>query len=158
MIPVYQERFGWGEGDCVWATLASIFEIPYPEMGTERIASPHYSDVRKWTECRFPYLEYHYEDWSVNYRLVPGPSIPEHPSPTRWAYDVPDEFEPPVEGYWMGTIHSLSLRAPLESAYYGMPGLHAVVMKGRKLVHDPNPHNVHEKPPQLVMASWWTER
>lgn len=156
MIPVYQTRFGWGEGDCFWACLASIFEEPLESFHYGKLLAPNDPDIAKLSECRWPRLKFHFDDLGRNYRLVDGPSVPGHPHPQRWKYDPPAEWDAPTLGYWIASVFSQKLRHPIESPYYGMPGLHAVIMHGRHVVHDPNPHNVPYESVSPIMRTWWT--
>lgn len=159
MIPVYQDTFGHQEGNCAWACIASIFELCLDDLRGERSGPTDYN-LRVWTEENLPDHEYHYVDRARNYHLVPGPSVPEHPYPERWCYDVPEgPFLPPEPEYWIGVIFSLEITRPPEDPYYPMPGLHAVVMRGIEMVHDPHPRNPWPRPtPPIVAMSWWTTR
>lgn len=158
MKPVYQDRFGYGEGNCVWACIASIFEIPLESLHGER-AGPCDADLTKWTDRAMPHLEYRYEDCAYDYELVPGPSTEKHPHPERWTYKVPATFKPPPVQFWGATVWSPKLKHPIDSPWYGMPGLHMVVMEGDKMIHDPNPNYTHDELYSPVVAkSWWTAR
>lgn len=157
MIPVYQEHFGWGSGDCAWAALASIFEEPLEsfEYDNGRLEALSDGDLKKLTEVRWPHLKFLYLDLARNYRVA------EVAGRDRWAYDLPtpDEWWPPTDGYYFGSVHSQKLRAPEDSDWYGMPGLHAVVMKGRTVAHDPNPTNApYPDPVPITGCGWWVQR
>lgn len=157
MIPVYQESFGYGQGSCAWACVASIFEVTHAALNIDKIAPPNDDDLEKWTELVHPELEMHRVDHTFNYRLIPGPSVPRHPHPERWAYDIPDEVLAPTDGFWMASIYSPGLSRPVEDPYYGMAALHAVVFEGNTLVHDPNPkYTIGEYVPRISRATWWT--
>lgn len=155
VIPVDQTSFGYGEGDCAWACLASIFEEPLESFGYDKLMAPNDPDLAKLTACRWPHLECHTVDLGHDYRLVDGPSVPGHPHPQRWTYEPASRWVPPTDDYWMATVFSQSLKHPPESPYYGMAALHAVVMHGDRLAHDPNPRNEQKMMP-LVMQTWWT--
>jgi hypothetical protein len=154
MKPVYQDRRGYGQGNCVWACVASIFEIPLELL---RYPPPCEADLRRWTAFHQPYREFHYADLSTNYRLVDG--YPEAPGvgTSRWAYDLcePGDYEPPEVEFWIASIPSPGLKLPVEDPYYPMPALHAVVMRGDTCVHDPNPDYRINPHPQVVAAEWW---
>lgn len=158
MNQVYQRFLGrWGEGDCAWAALASLFEEPLDSFHYAHLQAASEADVRKLSELRWPHLEFHYRDVCENYHLVPGPSVYGHEWAERWAWDWPESWEPPHDGYWIATVASQTLQRPESDPYYGMPALHAVVMKGNRLAHDPNPRNQFKMMP-LAAMSWWTDR
>ncbi len=58
MKPVYQDRFGGKEGNCMQAAIASILEVPMTEV-------PHFMlyDTDDWWEK--------YEDWTKQFGLQP---------------------------------------------------------------------------------------
>lgn len=155
MKPVYQNQLGWGAGDCAWACVASIFELELADLGIEQIAPPCDADLRKWTECRFPNVRFCYEDICTDFDLVEA-----DPSwggdAFRWVYKVPSDFEPPPVEYWMASVFSLGLQPPPEYPYYPFPGLHAVVMRGKDLAHDPNPRYTNDMLySPVLMKTWW---
>jgi hypothetical protein len=154
MIPVYQRHIGeFGKGDCAWAALASLFEEPLESFHYDMLEAPSNEDERKLTECRWPHLEYHFRDLALNLRLEECYGA----GGERWHYDYPETWEPPVPGFWIASIESQSLKRPVTDPYYPMPALHAVVMHGRDLAHDPNPNNEFRLTP-MVGQSWWTKR
>lgn len=162
MKPIYQRfvgQWGRGKGDCAWAALASIFEEPLMSFGYDKLEAPCDEDLKKLTECRWPHLEFHREEVSKNWRLVDASPTLGYEYGQRWHYDPaePEDWEPPAD-YWLGTVFSQRLKHPEDSSYYGMPGLHAVVMHGREVAHDPNPQKPYEEPLPLVMMTWWTLR
>jgi hypothetical protein len=155
MKPVYQDRMGYGQGNCVWACIASIFEIPLELL---RYPPPCETVLRRWTAREQPYLQFHYTDLSTNYRLVEGyPDVP-GVGTARWAYDVrePDDYDPPEAEFWIASIPSPVLKRPIEDSYYPMPALHAVVMQGRECVHDPHPDYAINPYPRVAAAARWT--
>lgn len=157
MIPVYQHSFGYGKGSCAWACVASIFEVSIESLKIDKIMPPTDTDLAKFTACRWPAIQFHYEDLACDYELIDGPSVPEHPHPKRWSYAAPETFEPPPVEFWMATVFSPGLKRPVGDPYYPMPALHAVVMQGDKLAHDPNPNYTHSELYSPVVAkSWWT--
>jgi hypothetical protein len=166
VIPVHQQHFGWGAGDCAWAVLASIFEEPLESFAYDRLMAPSDADLIKLTEQRWPHLRYIDMDLCKDYRVVEdaGPDV-EGIGTGRWAYEVPDpeHLLPPIAdatgGYYLGSLHSQKLMCPPENPYYGMPGLHAVVMKDRTVAHDPNPNN-DPYPDPAPLCGWgcWIPR
>lgn len=165
MIPVYQQHFGWGEGDCTWACLASIFEEPLESFAYSKVMALSDGDLMKLTEQRWPHLEYVHADLATNYRIVDGPYDVPGVGSQRWAYDLPrpDKWAPPLCGatdyFYLGSVHSQKLMHPVESPYYGMPGLHSVVMHGREVAHDPNPNNdPYGEPLPIVGIGFWVQR
>lgn len=152
MKPVFQDRKGFGQGNCVWACIASIFEIP---LDTLRYPPPFTEDVLAWTKEHYPALEFHNVDLGFDYRLRDVPGIPE--GEQRWHYRLRRKWEPPTDDYWIASVDSQGLMRPVEDPYYPMPALHAVVMKGRDLVHDPNDsYPLGSYKPKVVMQSWWS--
>lgn len=154
MIPVYQDQFDYGRGNCMWAAIASVFEVNLEQF--RLCAPPCGDDIRKWTEIAYPHLTFHYRDLCTNYRVVKGfPDVPNWRT-GRWAWDDPDQdaWEPPPAEYWIASVHSQRLKRPVEDGYYPMPALHAVVMNGHKMVHDPNPKN-GAYTPIVCGQSWW---
>lgn len=157
MKPVYQDRFGLGQGNCAWACVASLFEISLDDL---RFPPPTDDNLREWTNLNMPDTEFHYRDLGFNYRVVEGYPDVEGVGTGRWAYDLPDEWDPPAADYWLASVNSLGLKRPVEDSYYPMPALHMVVMRGRDLVHDPNPKYAARMPytPTVVAQSWWTKK
>lgn len=151
MRPVFQDRFGYGEGNCAWACVASILEIDLDDL---RFPPPTDADLLAWTE-QHTSLRYNFVDLGTNFRVVGG--FPDAPSvgTGRWTYDLPAEWTPPPTEFWMATINSLGLERPVSDPYYPMPALHAVVMQGRKIAHDPNPAYALPYDPTVVAMSWW---
>lgn len=152
MRKVYQDRFGYGEGNCAWACISTLFDIPLDDL---RHPPPCAEDLLRWTQEYMPHLEYHHIDLGRNFRLVEGYDYVEGVGTERWTYDLPDAWDPPVEGYWLASINSLGLKRPVEDPYYPMPALHMVVMRGRELFHDPNAQYADYEP-TVVMQTWWT--
>lgn len=153
--PVYQDQFGYGKGNCVWACVASLFDIPLDDL---RLPAPTDEELSAWFEEQLPDLELHHRDMAVDYRVIEGYPYVEGVGTGRWTYDLPKKWTCPTRGYWMASIHSPGLMTPVESHYYPMPGMHMVVMKGRKLVHDPNPNYEVPYEPEIVEQHWWTKR
>lgn len=154
MRPIYQDRFSYGNGNCFWACVASIMEIPLDNL---RYGPPYDHEVAAWTKREQPYLTHHSVHLGRNYRLVDHPPSPGHPHPQRWVYDdAGDDWEPPTDDYWIGTIWSPGLKRPKDDPYLCRP-LHAVVMLGRDVVHDPNPNYKEPRMTGLVGQTWWTE-
>jgi hypothetical protein len=149
--PVFQDRFGWGEGSCAWACIASIFELPLAQF--ERCRPPNDSDIQKWTECALPHLMVASRDVATNYRMIYSPYVG-----LKWTYDVAGVCEPPTDDYWIATVHSNAVKSPPESDWWPMPGLHAVVMHGSEFVHDPNPKYQGMPLPPMVSQLWWLPR
>jgi hypothetical protein len=155
VIPVYQDRFGFGQGNCAWACLASIFERPIEDFHDRGIA--YFEEICAWTKAEYPFLRYNERDLGFNWRMEGEYAVHPEWGTQRHAYDIPDTFEPPVEGYWKATIFSPGLTRPEDDPYYPMPGLHAVVFKGDELVHDPNPnYALGSYEPRVVRLGWWT--
>lgn len=150
---VYQDRFGNGKGNCAWACIATIFGLSLDDL---RYPPPYTTDILRWTEETYPGLAYNNVDHGRNYRIVEGfPDVPGVGS-GRWTYDLPDDYDPPPAEFWMATVFSPGLKRGVEDPYYPMPGLHAVVMQGKTLYHDPNP--AYETPRDVtpvVMKTWW---
>jgi hypothetical protein len=128
------------------------------DIETLRYPPPTDTDLAKWTSDTFDSIEYHYSDLAHNFRVVEGFPDVEGVGTGRWAYDLPEVWEPPTEDYWMASVCSLGLKRPVEDPYYPMPALHAVVMRGASLVHDPNAAYADRVPyePTVVAQSWWT--
>lgn len=153
---VYQDRFGSGEGNCVWACVATLFGCGLNEL---RFPPPCANELLAWSKENAPALEFHDVDLARNYRLQGGFPDYEGVGSERWAYDIPKEWEAPVMGFWLAGINSLSLKLPIENPYYPMPGLHMVIMRGREMYHDPNPAYADRVPytPTVVTQTWWTD-
>lgn len=153
---VSQDRFGNGEGNCVWACVATLFGLPLDRL---RLPPPCAQELLDWTKENAPTLEFHDVDLARNYRIEEGFPDVEGVGTGRWAYDVPDEWEPPVQGFWIAGVESLGLKRTVEDPYYPMPALHAVVMHGRTMFHDPNPKYADRVPyePRVVTMEWWTD-
>lgn len=167
MIPVFQDRHGFGQGNCVWACVASIFEIP---LDTLRYPPADDADLEAWTVKNRPSLVFHHLDFAYDFEVVEGyPDIGDLGGTGRWSYKVPEEWEAPFDpgpwitpaplDFWIASIPSPGLERPVEDPYYPMPALHAVVMYGKELVHDP--HADYECPRKIETVercSWWTRR
>lgn len=152
---VYQDRFGNGEGNCVWACVATLFGLPLEQL---RLPPPAAPELLDWTKENTPALAFHNVDLATNFRLIDGYKDVKGVGPSRWAYDIPDTWEPPVRGFWIAGVNSLGLKRTEEDPYFPMPALHAVVMLGREMYHDPNPSYADRVPyePTVVDKSWWT--
>lgn len=158
MKPVFQDSFGFGNGNCTWAAVASIFELSLSEAQGE--SGPGDSaDVLAWTKARFPNLSFNNLDLGYDYEIVDGYPDCEFVGTGRWTYKIAKYWDPPdaaaTDGYWLGVVPSQRLKRPVCDPYYPMVALHAVVMLGRKCVHDPNPKNVLIEHPQITQLSWW---
>jgi hypothetical protein len=158
MIPVFQDSFGFGNGNCAWACIASIFELSIEDV--QDGGPPTDDDLVRWTRKHFPALAYQILDLGYDYDVVHGYPDCKGVGTGRWTYKVRETWEPPdasvTDGYWMATVPSQTLKRPIKDPYYPMPALHAVVMKGRECVHNPNPKNFLDPNPQVIMQSWWT--
>lgn len=154
MRKVFQDKFDFGKGNCVWACIASLFDL---ELSDLDYAPPTSQDLIDWTKREMSDLEFHNVDYGYNYRVVDGYEDCEHVGTGRWTYDLrPDEEKiKPTTEFWLASVHSLQLKRPICDSYYPMPALHMVVMQGDKLWHDPNPKNPRDYEPTVVMASWW---
>lgn len=149
MIPIFQTKFGYGEGNCAHACIASIFELPLKLVDFE-VAD--WDEIQAWTALNFPELTVGEIDLAFNV---------EEKSNGRWAYEVPNTWEPPTGAYWMASVNSRNLQRPESDPYYPMPALHAIVMKGRQIAHDPNPNNpymIGGSPERVVMQTFWTKK
>lgn len=155
---VYQDRFGWGDGNCVWACVATLFGCELDDLRDQE-AGATCEDLLVWSKNHVPTLEYNDVDLATNVRLVGGFEDIDGVGSERWTYDVPTEWEPPVPGFWLASINSLGLKRPVEDPYYPLPALHMVVMLGRQMYHDPNPNYADRVPyePTVVMQTWWTD-
>jgi hypothetical protein len=151
MRRVWQDRFGFGDGNCAWAALASIFNLDYPPRGYPPACI---EDFKAWTSRFRPDLCVHERNLATNYRVVEGFPDYEGVGSGRWTYDIPETWEPPVDDWWIATVQSQSLKRPISDPYYPMPALHAVVMCGPDFVHDPNPRNEQKMMP-LIAQTWW---
>jgi hypothetical protein len=157
MKPVFQDRFYSPDddlrGNCVAACVASIFEYPYcAAVGLPDATLPE--ELAAWTVKHHPALFLHEADFRSNYREVAEPS--EELPYGRWDYDDPEDFTPPHPGYWIASVYSPRVVRPESDAYYPHPGLHAVVMKGERCVHDPHPEGAAtEEQPVALGAEWW---
>jgi len=160
MKPVYQDTFGHGNGNCAWAVVASIFELSLKDA-QGAFGPPCSEDLDLWTRMHMPGYKYHNLDLGYDFEIVEGYPDCEGVGTGRWTYKVRDEWEPPdasaTDGYWFGTIPSQRLVRPVSDPYYPMPALHAVVMRGRVCVHDPNPNNHLDPHPRVLELSWWTK-
>jgi hypothetical protein len=147
MRRIFQDRLGNQQGNCVWACIASLF--PQFELDDLRYPPPIPDEVEAWTEKHLPDVQFRHRDLAINHEF--------NEETEKWSYDPPETWEPPCEGLWMGSIHSRGLMSPPESAYYGMPALHAVVMQDWELWHDPNPNyqNTIHLPFVLIEQTWW---
>lgn len=159
MIPVFQDRFDYGFGNCAWACIASILEQPLEDVQGGR-RPPSIADLIEWTAEYVPELSFNSLDLCYNFRPVNGyPDVPELGT-ERWTYDIHKDWEPPdasaTDGYWIASVPSQTLKRPVEDPYFPMPSLHAVVMHGRYCVHDPNSYNRIDPEPQVSMQYWWT--
>jgi hypothetical protein len=157
MIPVFQNKFGFGEGNCAWACLASVFELSLDSMPTE---PPYPQDWFDWTQENVPHLVYTNKDLAYDYELRGSFPKTKDFGTKRWTYKVNLQWEPPdasaTGGYWIATVPSQRLKRPVEDPYYPLPALHAVVMLDRECVHDPNPHNTLDPSPLVIQQTWWT--
>lgn len=155
MRPVYQNRFGYGAGNCAWACVASLFEL---ELDSLPAKPPAALDMLEWSKEALPHLKFNNRDLGYNYRIEEGYPDAEGVGTGRWTYDLPDAWDPPTDGYWLASVNSLGLKRPVEDPYYPRPALHMVVMHGRRLVHDPNPRYAVLLPyrPVVVEQTWWT--
>jgi len=156
LIPVNQTKFGYGQGNCAAACIASIFERDIENID---LVHAYNSDIMKWTRDNRPDLDYHNIDLAQNFRAVDGFPECEFYGTQRYTYDLPDSWQPPTLGFWMASVYSPGLKRPVEDAYYPLPGLHAVVFQGDKLAHDPNPAYADlpndRYDDQMVMMTWW---
>lgn len=151
MRPVFQDAFGWNQGNCVWACVASVFELPLEQF--QGLGPPNGEDLAKWTEVALPGLEIHDVDLRQNYRMLYTPY-----SGLKWTCDPPQEWRPPHGGYWLAVVESHAVRCPPDSDWWPGPGLHCVVMRGSELAHDPNPA-YQGKPAQTPLRQlWWTPK
>jgi hypothetical protein len=146
MKPVFQTKFDWGQGNCAHACIASIFELPLEEVDAT-LKDSYAQTIIDWTKQHLPHLEFHNRDLAYNYQVTKN---------EKWTYDVPKEWNPPTDEYWMAAVESRGLKRPDDDPYYPLPALHAVVMHGRELVHDPNPKYQGLPLTPMVMQSWWT--
>jgi hypothetical protein len=128
----------------------------FPQFTLEdlRYPPPYDDDIAEWTSKNLPGMYYHSRDLCTNYRMDDETG--------KWSYDYPtDSLVPPVAGFWMAAIPSPGLKLPPEDPYYPMPALHAVVFKGSRLYHDPNPkykgHWVN-KFPVVLRLNWWSDK
>lgn len=154
MRKVFQDKFDFGKGNCVWACIASLFDLNLADL---RWPPPSSEMVMEWSKGELPHLDYHNVDYGTNYRIEEGYPDCQYVGTGRWKYDLRPENErikPTVE-FWIASVNSLQLKRPICDPYYPMPALHAVVMQGDKLWHDPNPKNPRDYEPTIVMASWW---
>ncbi len=124
--------------------MASIFEIEEADLKLYDFLAPDKDDTRKWTELVHPELEFHDEDCAYDFELIDA-DLAWGGDPQRWTYKVPDSFEAPTARFWIASVFSPGLTRPTTDPYYPMPALHAVVMRGKKLVHDPNPNYDHDE-------------
>lgn len=150
---VYQDRVGWGEGNCVWACIATIFRVPLDEL---RFPPPTMAEVEEWTERCRPALAFRYADLGQNFRLEGSgyERIPEW-GRQRWTYDVAPYPGAPTEGLWMATVPSRGLSRPADDPYYPMPAMHCVVMRGDDIVHDPHPSYELAPYDEVHGMAWW---
>lgn len=153
MIPVTQTTLYDPDddtrGNCIAACIASIFETDIDHIDLR--GGPTWHDIWDWTEKYMPDLKFFNQDYGTNYRVEDG----------VWKYDFPEPDtvkHPPgfEDDYWI--LSAESPRIILQSGEFkGMPGLHAVVMKGNDIVWDPHP-NAKEEGQQVgrwVQRSWW---
>lgn len=158
MKPVFQDSFGFANGNCAWACTASIFELPL-----EDFPRPPFSGNQAWfdwTKANKPHLSFNNVDLGYDYDIVDGfPDVPNWGT-GRYTYKVREKWEPPdaraTGGYWIAIVPSQGLARPAEDAYYPMPALHAVVMLSRECVHNPHPSHTLEPYPKVVAQTWWT--
>lgn len=159
MKKVYQDRFGF-EGNCVWACISSVFDIPLDEL---RFPPASVQALEAWSEANLPHLKFRNQDLATNFRLEGDFPHAEGVGTERWAYDLPERWYPPkaaaTGGYWLASVYSLGMEREENDPYYPLPSLHMVVMRGRELVHDPNPNYADRVPytPTVVMKTWWTK-
>lgn len=158
MIPVFQTQFGYGKGSCHLACIASIFECEEADLKLYDFLAMDEEDTAKWTECCRPELEFHSEDLGYDFELVDA-SPAWGGDPQRWTYKVRETYEPPPVEFWIASIFSPAVKRPMADPYYPMPALHAVVMRGNQIAHDPNPaYDTVGHIPRVVMKSWWEPR
>lgn len=116
MKPVHQTKFG-GEGNCLNACLASIFEVPIESL-------PEWDEHSNWYEVLTRYMV---DTFGVQ------------PIEVHLKHIAPEDFWIPAMGYSSDVYW-----APLEG-YYMVNGKsergleHSVVAKGGHYVHDPHP-------------------
>lgn len=154
MKGVKQTRFyrGDGNGNCVAAALASLFELDLGGVDLPDGASD--TEILAWSNTNYPLLECKTVDHCTNYKQVEDvtPGEPQG----RWTFDLPAPApEPPTTSFWMATV--VSHRGLLVTGpYRGTPILHAVVMEGDNLVWDPHPDcDWSMGPPTVLMSTWW---
>lgn len=156
MKPVFQTSFFDPEdetrGNCLHACIASIFEWSIDFLD---LPNPCYSqDVIDWTNRYWPGWQCVDMDYRTNY-LESSKPTEERPE-GGWVYDDPSEWFAPHYGYWIGTIYSPRIKRPKSDPYWPRSGLHAVVMKGYKLAHDPHPEGLKEIGDETILgALYW---
>jgi hypothetical protein len=147
VIPVAQtQRYEGPEqrGSCVQACVASVFEIP------ESMA-PTQGEIFVWTRLHYPGLTCLHRETD---RPVKEPPVPQAGEQTIWIATVHTQtpaFTDPCGRCWEyeGNEHGPPLpgrprRCPWCGERWGLEkgvrrGYHAVVMRGRDVVWDPNP-------------------
>lgn len=154
MQKVFQDSFEFGKGNCVWACVASLFDLDLDDL---RFPPPSDGELMAWSKRELPHLTFNNVDYGHNYRVVDG--YPDCPGvgTGRWTYDLRPEDERinPTTEFWLASVNSLRLKRPVCDSYYPMPALHMVVMRGNEIWHDPNPKNPRKYEPTVVMATWW---
>jgi hypothetical protein len=153
MRPVTQDRFykpPFSRGNCVASCIASIFEVPL--VSVDIPDGPSATRISQWTNENYPLLRYVEIDKCTNFRIVETDADGD-----LWRYDFPEEEpEPPfLNGlmYWMAFCISPRV-VNSQGPYRGMPGQHAVVMKGRELVWDPHPQREMGVGRRVGYAMW----
>lgn len=138
MRPVQQTHMiPGGGGNCVAACIASIFELPLPQVFPEVPNGGSAQAIFDWTAKHHPGLAYvdrtlgRYEQRGELYHEVDGYEVIEH---------APQERLPPWSvDFWIG--YFVSPRGVLSHKEYGIwhPSLHAVVCRRREVLWDPHP-------------------
>lgn len=151
MRPVDQTTFfveGESRGNCMAACIATIFELSLEEVDVPDATS--FAEMCAWTSTRFDgALEFHEVDHGVDYRVIEDGEFGD-----RWTYDLTeDPPAPPTFGLWIAGVQSPRI-VHETGPWRGMPGLHAVVMRGGQLAHDPHPQRDMGIGP-IVTSMWW---
>lgn len=161
MNPVTQTRFYEGpeqRGSCVQACVASIFELPESLAPAER-------DVHSWTSLHYPGLRFVRTDHEPQQQ--PQVPVGHHGFWIASVHTQTKGFRDTCGRCWEfeGNENGPALcdpprPCPFCGERWGLPkgtrpGYHAIVMRGGKVEHDPNPRCDWDADRVFVGASWW---
>jgi hypothetical protein len=145
--PVEQtELVPGGNGNCVAACVASIFDVPLSDCYPDIPLGGDFNAVCRWTDARYPGLAacsvdfFDAEAWKPIRRPLEDVEWPTH-----------------RRSFWIAFVESPRAAAAGVLDSYGLPTQHAVVMHGSELAWDPHPRRDMGVGP-CCGKLWWEVR